>query len=93
MKEKIKKKYEDMKRVLDEDLRITLTQLEMEAEATERVIEDQVERCYALTQDIDRELSELSARLEKQLSYDKVTDPKLNDLCPSARGANLGPHV
>ncbi|KAG5262633.1 hypothetical protein AALO_G00277150 [Alosa alosa] len=73
LKEKIKKKYEDMKRVLDEDLRITLTQLEMEAEATERVIEDHMEHCYALTQDIDRELSELSVRLEKQLSYDKDT--------------------
>ncbi|XP_012669960.1 zinc-binding protein A33 isoform X2 [Clupea harengus] len=74
LKEKIKKKYQDMKRVLDEDLHITMTQLEMEAEATERVIEDHVERCYVLTQDIDHELSELSARLEKQQNYDKDSE-------------------
>ncbi|XP_062381586.1 probable E3 ubiquitin-protein ligase TRIML1 isoform X2 [Sardina pilchardus] len=71
LKEKLKKKYEDMKRVLDDDLHITLTQLEMEAEAAERVIEDHMEHCYALTKDIDRELSELSARLEAQINYDK----------------------
>ncbi|KAL2078019.1 hypothetical protein ACEWY4_025704 [Coilia grayii] len=74
LKEKIKKKYEDMKRVLDEDLRITLTQLEMEAEATERVIEEQVKRCYALTQHIDRQLSELSTSLDRQRSHDKDTE-------------------
>ncbi|XP_047673289.1 E3 ubiquitin-protein ligase TRIM8-like [Tachysurus fulvidraco] len=40
LKEKIRKKYEDMKRVLDEDLRITMCQLDMEQEAMERATEE-----------------------------------------------------
>ncbi|XP_062330637.1 E3 ubiquitin-protein ligase TRIM39 isoform X1 [Osmerus eperlanus] len=73
LKEKIKKKYEDMKRVLDEDLRITLTQLDMEFEATERTIEAKMERCYHLTQELDQDLSQLTAQVEKdkQHVYDK----------------------
>lgn len=65
LKEKIKKKYDDMKRVLDEDLRITLSQLDIEAEAMEKNIEDGIEKCYRLTQDIDQQLVELSTQLEK----------------------------
>ena len=74
LKEKIKKKYEDMKRVLDEDLRITLNQLDMESEATERHIEDKMERCYHLTQELDQDLAQLTAQVEKdqQHVYDKV---------------------
>ncbi|XP_028844245.1 E3 ubiquitin-protein ligase TRIM39 [Denticeps clupeoides] len=72
LKEKIKRKYEDMKRVLDEDLHITLSQLEVEAEATEKMVEEQIERCYALTQDIDRELTQLSTRLETQQTDEQV---------------------
>nr|XP_055031977.1 zinc-binding protein A33 isoform X1 [Misgurnus anguillicaudatus] len=65
LKEKIKKKYDNMKRVLDEDLRITLCQLDAEAEAFEKTIEDNIEKCYRLTQEIDQQLSELSTQLEK----------------------------
>ncbi|XP_026132241.1 E3 ubiquitin-protein ligase TRIM21 [Carassius auratus] len=64
-KEKIKKKYDDMKRVLDEDLRITLSQLDIETEAMERTVEDSIEKCYHLTQEIDQQLGELSAQMEK----------------------------
>ncbi|XP_043110118.1 E3 ubiquitin-protein ligase TRIM39 isoform X1 [Puntigrus tetrazona] len=64
-KEKIKKKYDDMKRVLDEDLRITLSQLDIESEAMERTVEDSIEKCYHLTQEIDQQLTELSAQMEK----------------------------
>ncbi|XP_067226027.1 probable E3 ubiquitin-protein ligase TRIML1 isoform X1 [Chanodichthys erythropterus] len=65
LKEKIKKKYDDMKRVLDEDFRITLSQLDLETEAMERTVEDSIEKCYLLTQEIDQQLAELSAQMEK----------------------------
>ncbi|XP_073683926.1 probable E3 ubiquitin-protein ligase TRIML1 [Garra rufa] len=65
LKEKIKQKYDDMKRVLDEDLRITMSQLDIETEAMERNIEDSIEKCYKLTQEIDQQLAELSAQMAK----------------------------
>ena len=66
VKEKVTKKYEDMKRVLDEDLRITLTQLDAEHEATEKLVEDKIEECYHLTQELDQELSNIAAQMKKQ---------------------------
>ncbi|XP_028331638.1 probable E3 ubiquitin-protein ligase TRIML1 isoform X2 [Gouania willdenowi] len=81
VKEKIKKKYEDMKRVLDEDLRITLTQLDTEFEATEKLVEEKIEDCYHLTQELDQELmnagtqnSEIDQRISESL---KKSDPDL----------------
>ncbi|KAM6951173.1 zinc-binding protein A33 [Aplochiton taeniatus] len=76
LKEKIKKKYADMKRVLDEDLRITLSQLDMEFEATEKSIEDRIEHCYQLTQGLDQELAQTSAKVEKdkQQFKDKLAE-------------------
>ncbi|XP_051529976.1 probable E3 ubiquitin-protein ligase TRIML1 isoform X1 [Myxocyprinus asiaticus] len=76
LKEKIKKKYDDMKRILDEDLRITLSQLDTEAEAMERTVEDRIEKCYHLTQEIDQQLAELSAQLEKdkQQCQEKISE-------------------
>ncbi|KAM3591365.1 uncharacterized protein V6R79_000764 [Siganus canaliculatus] len=89
-KEKIRKKYEVMKRVLDEDLRITLTQLDTEHEATEKLVEDRIEHCYRLTQELDQELSDIDAQVkspetdiqntdtEKRISETlKLTDPDL----------------
>ncbi|XP_073345253.1 E3 ubiquitin-protein ligase TRIM21 [Pagrus major] len=66
VKEKITKKYEDMKRVLDEDLRITLTQLDAEHEAIEKLVEERIEDCYHLTQELDQELSNIGAQVKKQ---------------------------
>uniref|UniRef100_UPI0037E8B409 E3 ubiquitin-protein ligase TRIM39 n=1 Tax=Semicossyphus pulcher TaxID=241346 RepID=UPI0037E8B409 len=90
MKEKIRKKYEDMKRVLDEDLRITLTQLDTEHEATEKLVEDRIEECYHLTQELDQELTNSgpmvktqeneiqAAETDKRISETlKLTDPDL----------------
>ena len=65
VKEKIRKKYEDMKRVLDEDLRITLTQLDIEYEATEKYVEDRIEDCYHLTQELDQELSKIDVKTQE----------------------------
>lgn len=54
-----------MRRALDEDLGITLSQLDIEAKAVEKNIEDGIEKCYHLTQEIDQQLVELSMQLEK----------------------------
>ncbi|KAM7370774.1 hypothetical protein PAMP_010295 [Pampus punctatissimus] len=64
VKEKIKKKYADMKRVLDEDLRITLTQLDTEHKATEKLVEERIDDCYHLTQELDQELANIKAQVE-----------------------------
>lgn len=61
LKEKIRKRYEDMKRALDEDLRTTLTQLDTEHEATEQFLKGRIEACYHLTQELDQELSNTGA--------------------------------
>ncbi|XP_026880714.2 E3 ubiquitin-protein ligase TRIM39 isoform X2 [Electrophorus electricus] len=74
LKEKIKMKYDDIKRVLDEDLGITLCQLDMEEEAMERTIEENIERCYHLTQDLDQQLAEISIQLDMKISHDQVSE-------------------
>lgn len=66
MKEKIRKRYEDMKRTLDEDLQITLTQLDMEHEATEKLVEEKIEDCHHLTHELDQELSNIGAQVNPQ---------------------------
>ncbi|XP_053495019.1 zinc-binding protein A33 [Ictalurus furcatus] len=91
LKEKIRKKYEDMKRVLDEDLRITMCQLDMEQEAMERTTKEKIERCYQLMQDLEQQLSETDKQLEQDKAHNldrisetdrrimetlNVTDPK-----------------
>ncbi|KAF7666536.1 hypothetical protein LDENG_00102950 [Lucifuga dentata] len=75
LKEKIKKKYEDMKRILDEDLRITLTQLDTEQEAIEKLVEEKVEDCHHLTQELDQELENISAWMKKDTQQTYV-DPR-----------------
>lgn len=77
MKEKIRKKYEDMKRILDEDLQITLTQLDIELEATEKLVEDRIEECYHLTQELDQELSNIEAKEKTQDSDIQVLKSKV----------------
>ncbi|MBN3297220.1 TRI39 ligase, partial [Amia calva] len=66
--ESISKKYEDIKRVLDEDMKVTLNQLEMEAQAAIYTLDVLIEKCNLATADIERELSELSDQLEQKTS-------------------------
>ncbi|XP_069011653.1 E3 ubiquitin-protein ligase TRIM39 [Embiotoca jacksoni] len=66
VKEKIRKKHEDMRRVLDEDLRITLTQLDTELQATGKLVEEKMEDCYNLTQELDQELANIGADVKTQ---------------------------
>lgn len=59
-----------MKRVLDEDMRITMCQLDMEQEAMERSTEESIEKCYQLIQDLEQQLSETI----KHLDQDKASN-------------------
>lgn len=61
-----------MKRVLEEDLHITLSQLDMEATATIRTIEELTERCCLLAQDIERQLSQLDTHPEQVLTFSPI---------------------
>uniref|UniRef100_A0AAQ4RZA2 Si:ch211-28p3.4 n=1 Tax=Gasterosteus aculeatus aculeatus TaxID=481459 RepID=A0AAQ4RZA2_GASAC len=81
IKEKIQKRYEDMKRVLDQDLMITLTQMDIELEATEKTVEDRMEHCYHLTQELDQQLSDIGAQVTTQENEIQIaeTDKKVSE--------------
>lgn len=53
-----------MRRALDDDLRITLTQLDTEHEATEKLLEERIEACNHLTQELDQELCNTGAHMK-----------------------------
>lgn len=78
LKEKIRRKYDDMKRVLDEDLRITMCQLDMEQEAMERATQENIEKCYKLMQDLEQQLSETVKQLDQDKAHnlDRVLSEK-----------------
>ncbi|XP_061086396.1 E3 ubiquitin-protein ligase TRIM39 [Conger conger] len=65
LKERMKRKYDEMQRVLEEDLQMSLTQLDMETEAAVTLVEEHFQSCYLLSQDLAQQLSELSLRLER----------------------------
>ncbi|MGH0127381.1 UNVERIFIED_CONTAM: hypothetical protein FKN15_077533 [Acipenser sinensis] len=73
MRETISKKYEDIVKVLEEDLKVTLDQLEAEAKAAVHTIDCRIEKCHLIAQDIEQELAELSLQQQqnKQQSYTK----------------------
>lgn len=80
LKEKIKKKYDEMKRVLDEDLRITMCQLDMEQEAIKRSTEENIQRCFLLMQDLEQQLSETVRHLDQdEANLDQVRPEKWTD--------------
>ncbi|XP_051506815.1 probable E3 ubiquitin-protein ligase TRIML1 [Myxocyprinus asiaticus] len=58
MRESIMKKYEEMRRVLEEDCRITLSLLEMEETATIQALENLIEMNCVLLKDIEFQLNE-----------------------------------
>ncbi|XP_036400248.1 E3 ubiquitin-protein ligase TRIM39 [Megalops cyprinoides] len=65
LQERIKRKHAEMVRVLEEDLRLTLLQLDLEAQAALGLLEDHIESCYLLSQNIAAELSRLGVQLEQ----------------------------
>ncbi|CAB1312368.1 unnamed protein product [Coregonus sp. 'balchen'] len=66
MRESIRKKYEDIQRVLNEDLRMTLTQLEMEERAAVTALEDLMEKNCIIIQEIEQDLARLTAELAQK---------------------------
>ncbi|KAI4889255.1 hypothetical protein NFI96_009414 [Prochilodus magdalenae] len=89
IRENIQRKYDEMKRVLEEDCRITLSLLEMEETAAVHALDDFIERDCAALSEVEFQLTEglmesdaqsgdtiteLEDRVEDLL---KVTDPAL----------------
>ncbi|KAF4105689.1 probable E3 ubiquitin-protein ligase TRIML1 isoform X1 [Onychostoma macrolepis] len=72
MRGSIVKKYEDMRRVLEEDCRITLSLLEMEETAAVRALDDLIEANCVLLRDIEVQLNEGMMDSDIQLG-DRVT--------------------
>ncbi len=58
MRERIVKKYEEMRRVLEEDCRITLSLLELEEMAAVRALDNFIEANCILLRDIEVQLNE-----------------------------------
>ncbi len=58
MRESIVKKYEEMRRVLEEDCRITLSLLEMEETAAVRALDNLIKANGVLLRDIEVQLNE-----------------------------------
>lgn len=65
IRESIVEKYEEMHAVLDEDLGITLSHLEMEEKAAAFALETLMEKNGSLIQEIEQDLSTLDEALEQ----------------------------
>ncbi|KAL0964181.1 hypothetical protein UPYG_G00320350 [Umbra pygmaea] len=66
IRESIRKKYEEIQKVLDEDLKVTLTQLEMEEKAAVTALEDLMEKNCTVIQEIEQDLARLAAELAQR---------------------------
>ncbi|XP_010868404.2 E3 ubiquitin-protein ligase TRIM39-like [Esox lucius] len=66
MRETLKKTYEDIQKVLDEDLKVTLNQLEMEERAAVMALEELMERNCSLIREIEQDLARLTAELAQR---------------------------
>ncbi|XP_039528673.1 E3 ubiquitin-protein ligase TRIM39 [Pimephales promelas] len=64
VRENIVKKYEEMRRVLEEDCRITLSLLEMEETAAVQALDNLIETNYDLLKDIEVQLNEGMADIQ-----------------------------
>lgn len=51
--------------MLEEDLQMSLSQLDMEAQAAINFLEEHFQSCYRVSQDLAQQLSELSLHLER----------------------------
>ncbi|KAK5611484.1 hypothetical protein CRENBAI_016055 [Crenichthys baileyi] len=64
-KENVVRKYQEIQTVLEEDLRITLSHLEMEERAAVSALDGLMERNCALVQELEQDLARLSLALER----------------------------
>lgn len=65
IRERIIRKYQEIQAVLDEDLRITLSHLEMEERAAVSALDGLMESNCSLIQEIEQDLARLTVALEQ----------------------------
>lgn len=65
IRERIIRKYQEIQAVLDEDLRTTLSHLEMEERAAVSALDGLMERNCSLIQEIEQDLARLTVTLEQ----------------------------
>ncbi|XP_046885422.1 E3 ubiquitin-protein ligase TRIM39-like [Hypomesus transpacificus] len=65
MRASIRRQYEEIQKVLEEDQRVTLTQMEMEERAAVLALDDLEETSCALIQEIEVDLSRISSELAR----------------------------
>ncbi|XP_035028355.1 probable E3 ubiquitin-protein ligase TRIML1 [Hippoglossus stenolepis] len=73
IRESIVRKYQEIQAVLDEDLRMTLSHLEMEERAAVSTLDGLMERNCSLIQDIEQDLARLTVALDQTLTSPDVT--------------------
>ncbi|KAM6956200.1 zinc-binding protein A33-like [Aplochiton taeniatus] len=71
MKEAIRRKYSEIQKVLEDELMMTLTHMEMEESAAVSALEDLIEKNCALIQEIEQDLASLNVQ---QGHTDQQTD-------------------
>ncbi|KAG7512942.1 putative E3 ubiquitin-protein ligase TRIML1 [Solea senegalensis] len=65
IKESVIRKYQEIRAILDEDLRTTLSHLEMEERATVSALDGMMEKNCSLIQDIEQDMARLTVVLEQ----------------------------
>lgn len=65
IRESIIRKYQEIQTVLDEDLRMTLSHLEMEERAAVSALDGLMERNCSLIQEIEQDLARLTVALDQ----------------------------
>lgn len=65
IRESIIRKYQEIQAILDEDLRITLSHLEMEERAAVAALDGLMERNCSLIQEIEQDLARLSVAMDQ----------------------------
>ncbi|XP_028279851.1 probable E3 ubiquitin-protein ligase TRIML1 [Parambassis ranga] len=65
IRESVIRKYQEMQTVLDEDMRITLSHLEMEERAAVSALDGLMERSCSLIQEIEQDLARLTLALDQ----------------------------
>lgn len=73
IRENIIRKYQEIQAVLDEDLRMTLSHLEMEERATVSALDGLMEKNCSLIQEIEQDLARLTVTLDQ-------TEPELDTM-------------
>lgn len=72
IRQTVVQKYQEMQAVLDEDLRTTLSHLEMEENAAVSALETLMEKNCSLIQEIEQDLARLTAALNQTVDETNI---------------------